>query len=247
MRNTMRNRMRNRMRTAPFGGTMRGCRAVAILLGLSLSLGLCVGCAPVKPPPSPGAAPEPPEFRGRSEQALPGAQTAQGGSCVLRPLKDVPRQRWDAVGMRMVAGELQAQVTPSHHLSYRPPAQECVLETLTLGEATAVVHYNPLEKGSSTLLYRIELTRPGGSRSEVLVLYSGIASFVSGQPLFHVSEERDGLIAWYAMYSSEPSYAVIVELLRQIASGSARPLMSVRWPPGAKKPQIVSFDRQRLK
>jgi hypothetical protein len=132
-------------------------------------------------------------------------------------------------------------------LKYAPPKAHCIVETFPAGEASVAAGYSPWEKGISTLLYRFTVSRPEGP-SEILVLYSGLASLMAGGGLvFHVSEERQGVVSWYAMYAQEPAYPDVKALAERIARGEAKPLMAVTWPKGAKEGEIVAFDSKRLK
>lgn len=66
--------------------------------------------------------------------------------------------------------------------------------------------------------------RRADANSEVLVVYSGIAAAIAGNgPVVHVSEKRDAIISWYAMYRDESTY------------------------PAVKEGELVSFDFKRLK
>ncbi|MFL6602845.1 MAG: hypothetical protein ACJ8R9_16155 [Steroidobacteraceae bacterium] len=177
------------------------------------------------------------------------ATTISPKTCESHPTeKGKSRQRFDSLALMVVAGELEAQGEAAFHLKYDAPSADCALETFTVGDTVATVHYNPWEKGPSTLHYRIELANPKGN-TEVLVLYSGTSALVAhgGGYVFHVSEERDGVISWYAMFRDEPAYSAVKALVEQIANGSTKPLMAVRWPTGAKEAQVVAFDNKRLK
>jgi len=169
-------------------------------------------------------------------------------TCESRPAeKGKSQQRFDAVALMVVANELETQGEAAFHLHYDAPSAECMLETFAVGDVVAKVHYNPWEKGTSTLHYRIELARPHGN-TEVLVLHSGISAMASGGGyMFHVSEERDGVISWYAMFRNVPAYSEVKTLVEQIANGSATPLLAVRWPAGAKEAEVIAYDSQRLK
>jgi hypothetical protein len=145
-----------------------------------------------------------------------------------------------------VARELESQGEANFRLKYAAPTTECLVETFTISDATVTARYNAWEKGPSTLLYRFSADRPTG-KSDVLVLYSGTASLLKGGYVFHVSEENDGIISWYAMFSDDPPYPVIKALVEQIVSGTAKPLLAVRWPKGAKESELVAFDDKRLK
>jgi hypothetical protein len=168
-------------------------------------------------------------------------------TCASPPtLKGKARLRFESTPLMAVAGELESQGEANFHLHYAAPAAECVLESFAVSEATVTARYNPWEKGLSTLHYRFLVDRPTG-KSEVLVLYSGAASFLKGGYIFHVSEEKDGVISWYAMFGEEPAYPAVKALVEQIVSGAAKPLLAVRWPKGAKEGELVAFDDKRLR
>src|ERR1700722_3880463 len=160
--------------------------------------------------------------------------------------KAKPRLRFESTPLMAVAGELESQGEANFHLHYAAPAAECVLETFTVSDATVTARYNPWEKGLSTLHYRFFVNRPTG-KSDVLVLYSGTASFLKGGYIFHVSEEKDGVISWYAMFGDDPPYQAVRALVEQIVGGTAKPLLAVRWPKGAKEGELVAFDDKRLR
>ena len=169
-------------------------------------------------------------------------------ACTTGPaLKGKARERRDSVALMTVAGILESQGESDFHLKYSPPARECLVESFAVTDASIIATYNSLEKGDSTLNYRFKVDRPTDD-SEILVLYSGMAGLVSGGGyVLHVSEERQGVISWYAMFKEEPPYSAVKELVTAIAQGSAAPLMAVRWPTGAKEGEIVAYDSKRLK
>ncbi len=160
--------------------------------------------------------------------------------------KGKARLRFESGPLMAVAGELESQGEANFHLKYAAPAAECVVETFAVSDATVTARYNAWEKGLSTLLYRFSVDRPSGE-TEVLVIYSGTASFLKGGYIFHVSDEKDGVISWYAMFGDEPPYFAVKALVEQIIGGTAKPLLAVRWPKGAKEGELVAFDDKRLK
>jgi hypothetical protein len=160
--------------------------------------------------------------------------------------KGKARLRFESTPLMAVAGELESQGEANFHLKYATPAAECVVETFPVSDATVTSRYNVWEKGFSTLLYRFSVDRPTG-KTEVLVIYSGTASFLKGGYVFHVSDEKDGIISWYAMFGDDPPYPVVKALVEQIVGGTAKPLLAVRWPTGAKGGELVAFDDKRLK
>lgn len=170
-------------------------------------------------------------------------------ACAEAPAgKGRARERFETKALMAIAQELQAQGEADFHLKYARPAALCLVETFSVGDTLIAAEASPAVKSLSTLLYRFHVAGPGG-RSEVLVLYSGMAALAAGggDLVFHVSEERDGVISWYAMYGNEPGYEHVRPLVERIVSGRARPLMAVTWPKGAKEAGIVELDRARLK
>lgn len=168
-------------------------------------------------------------------------------TCASPPTaKGKVRLRFESTPLMAVAGELESQGEANFHLKYAAPTTECLVETFTVSDATVTARYNAWEKGLSTLLYRFSVDRPTG-KSDVLVLYNGTASLLKGGYVFHVSEEKDGIISWYAMFGDDPPYPVIKALVEQIVSGTAKPLLAVGWPKGAKEGELVAFDEKRLK
>ena len=156
-------------------------------------------------------------------------------------------ERRDAASLVLVANELESQGEAKFHLEYSAPSTECVLESFDVKDVKVTATYNAPEKGLSTLSYRFKIQRPGVT-TEVLVLSSGMAAIFAGAgPVFHLSEERGGAISWYAMYKREPPYQAVRALVEQIITGEAKPLMAVRWPPGAKEAELLAYDTKRLK
>ena len=157
------------------------------------------------------------------------------------------KQRFESTSLMLVVNELEAQGEAYFHLKYADPKAECVIEVFERSDAKVTATYNAFEKGPSTLNYRFAIDRPGGE-TNVLVLYSGTASLVGGGGyLFHVSEEKNGVIAWYAMFRDPPAYPIVKVLVERILDGTAKPLLAVRWPKGAKEAEVMAFDAKRLK
>lgn len=155
-------------------------------------------------------------------------------------------ERLDGAALMLVATELEKQGGADFHLKYAKPAILCVADTFQAGGTTVTAAYSPWQKGLSTLLYRLTFARADGP-GEILVLYSGTASLLAGGGLmFHVSEERQGVISWYAMFREEPSLADVKALAERIVQHRAKPLLAVRWPAGAKEGEIVAADGDRL-
>jgi hypothetical protein len=163
------------------------------------------------------------------------------------PAKAKAKERFDLVTFMIVANILESQGEANFHLEYSNPSSHCIVETFSVEGTSVSAGYSPWEKGLSTLVYRFSVSRPSGN-SEILVLYSGTATFTADDGLvFHVSEERQGIISWYAMYRDEPAYADVKALVEKIVRGEAKPLLAVTWPKGAKEGEIVALDGQRLK
>ena len=163
------------------------------------------------------------------------------------PAKAKAKERFDLVTFMTVARILESQGESNFQLKYSNPSSHCIVETFSVEGTSVSAGYSPWEKGPSTLVYRFSVSRPSGN-SEILVLYSGMASLTAGDGLvFHVSEERQGIISWYAMFRDEPAFADVKALVEKIVRGDAKPLLAVTWPKGAKEGEIVALDGQRLK
>jgi hypothetical protein len=146
----------------------------------------------------------------------------------------------------VVAGELEAQGEKDFRLKYAVPDSECLVERFDLADGKVNAIFSPWAKGPQTLLYRFVAGTPEEPR-EVLVLYSGTVGLALKGQAFHVTEKRAGIVSFYAMFKEEPTYQATKELATSILSGSAKPLLAVRWPEGAKEGEIVAFDSSRLK
>lgn len=162
------------------------------------------------------------------------------------PTKGKSRQRFDLTAFMVVAGILESQGEKNFRLIYDPPNDECLIERMDLSGQEVKAIYNPWEKGTQTLLYRFVTGASSDSR-EVLVLYSGMVGFVAKGYGFHVTETRNGVVSFYAMFKEEPTYQAVKGLAADILSGSAKPLLAVRWPEGAKEGEVVAFDSSKLK
>lgn len=176
------------------------------------------------------------------------AESGDVPTCSSMPsTKGASKPRYDLQSLMMVALELETQGESDFHLKYAVPKSSCVVETFAVDSLQVKAIFTPFEKDLSSLLYRFVVSRPDGP-SEILVIYSGVAAiFVNKGPVFHVSEERDGVISWYMMYREEPTYAAAKAIATEIVAERASPLMAVRWPRGAKEGSIVALDKKRLK
>ena len=171
-----------------------------------------------------------------------------GSQCAeAPPMKGKARERYEAAALMIVAKLLESQGEANFHLQYAKPASHCIVETFSIGEASVAAGYSPWVKGLSTLLYRFTVSRLN-ERSEILVLYDGMAAVMAGGGLmFHVSEERHGVVSWYGMFAEEPAYPDVKTLVDRIVQGDAKPLLAVTWPKGAKEGEVVAYDTKRLK
>lgn len=170
-------------------------------------------------------------------------------ACAEAPVvKGRARERFESSLLMALASELQSQGEANFHLRYAKPSKLCLVETFAIGDTLVAAEYSPFARSLSTLLYRFSVARPDGN-SELLFLYSGMAALAAGggDHVFHVSEERQGIISWYAIYANEPGYEHARALAERIVRGQARPLMAVTWPKGAREGAIVEFDATRLK
>lgn len=167
--------------------------------------------------------------------------------CKAAPLaKGKSRQRFDGTAFMVAVTELESQGEKNFRLEYDPPAAECLVERFDVAGREVSAIYNPWEKGLQTLLYRFVARTPEGPR-EVLVLYSGPVGFVMKGQVFHVTETLGGVISFYAMFKEQPTYQAAKDIAAAIFSGSAKPLLAVRWPEGGKEPMIVAYDGDKLK
>ncbi|MCV2360388.1 hypothetical protein LNV08_15535 [Paucibacter sp. TC2R-5] len=180
---------------------------------------------------------------GTAVNAAPG-----GGGCTdAPPEKAKASERFESSTLFIVAKELESQGEKNFHLKHSTPSSHCIVETFLVGDVAVSAGYSPWEKGLSTLLYEFSVSRPDGA-SEIQVLYSGTAGVLGGAGfVFHVSEERQGIISWYAMFNGEPAFADVKALVEKIVRGDAKPLLAVTWREGAKEGDVVAFDTQRLK
>lgn len=140
---------------------------------------------------------------------------------------------------------LEAQGEAKFHPTFAPPASQCLFEKFDAGASPVEAIYSPLEKGEHTLHWRFTTAAP--EPREILVIYEGMASLIAKKDVFFVVEERKGNISYYAMFREQPTYAALKPVTTGILDGSAAPLATVRWPPGAKEPLIDAYDSKRLK
>ena len=191
--------------------------AIRVLLALLCLGGTAVAAEPVAP-----CDPKPPEGR-------------------------ASREGFRFTPLMAVANQLEKQGEHHFHLQYAPPATECDAGAFTAGEATITMHRATGPHDGASLAWRLVVARADGP-TEILAIYDPIGTLLNDEkPFFHVSEERAGVISWYALYDEEPSASTVRTLATHIVEGSAKPLFSVTWEPGKIEGTIVAFDSKRLK
>jgi len=142
---------------------------------------------------------------------------------------------------------LEKQGEAEFRPKYAAPASACLLEKFDVAGTAVNAIYTPFEKGDHTLNYRFTAGTAEEAR-EILVVYDGNASLTYKKgDVFQVVEKRRADISFYAMFRDQPTYAALKPIVTSIIDGSAKPLVTVRWPPGAKEPVIDAFDTKRLK
>jgi hypothetical protein len=142
---------------------------------------------------------------------------------------------------------LEKQGEAEFRPKYAAPASACLLEKFDVAGTSVNALYTPFEKGEHTLHYRFT-AQSGEEAREILVVYDGDASLTYKKgDVFQVVENRKGDISCYEMFRDQPTYGVVKAIFTSIIDGSAKPLVTVRWPPGAKEPVIDAFDTKRLK
>jgi hypothetical protein len=140
---------------------------------------------------------------------------------------------------------LEAEGEAKFHPAFAAPAQQCLFQTFEVAGSMIEAILSPFEAGENTLHWRF--AAGGAEPRAVFVIYDGMASLIAKKTMFFVVEERGGKIDYYAMFRDQPTFAALKPLVSGIFDGSAKPLASVRWPPGAKEPEIEAYDGGRLK
>ena len=162
-------------------------------------------------------------------------------------VKSKSRQLFEGQTLMFNLLSLEAQGEANFHPQYVPPASQCVFEKFEVAGSMVQAIHSPFEKGESTLHWRF--SAGGAEPRELLVIYDGLASFMAKKDslVFFVVEERKGNISYYAMFRDQPTYAALKPIAISILDGSAKPLATVRWPPGEKEAVIEAYDGKRLK
>jgi hypothetical protein len=179
-----------------------------------------------------------------------GAQQAEGAIPACAGVTDIKSKSrpLNHLGTLMVSLLiLEKQGEAEFRPKYAPPASQCLLEKFDVAGTSVNAIYTPFAKGDLTLHYRFT-AQSGEEAREILVVYDGLASLTYNKgDVFQVVEKRKGDISYYAMFRDQPTYAVVKPIVTAIIDGSAKPLTTVRWPPGAKEPVIDAYDSKRLK
>jgi hypothetical protein len=176
------------------------------------------------------------------------AHAAEPAVCVdAADIKSKSRLYFDGSILMVNLLGLQAQGEAEFRPKYPAPSSECVRERFDSAGFAVAAMQSPFEKGVLTLRNRFVAVSAAESR-EIIVVYDGMASAMAKKnDIFLVTETRAGKVSHYAMFRDEPTYAALKPLVVGILDGSAQPLATVRWPPGAKEPVIDAFDSKRLK
>ena len=158
--------------------------------------------------------------------------------------KSKSRQLFDGSALMVGPSSLEAQGEARFHPTFAPPASQCLFEKFDAGSSPVEAIYSPFEKGEHTLHWRF-FAAP--EPREIVVIYDAMASLIARRDVFFVVEERKPNIHYYAMFREQPTYVALKPIVTGILDGSAAPLATVRWPPGAKEPVIDAYDSKRLK
>jgi len=161
-------------------------------------------------------------------------------------IKSKSRQEFDSTVLLQVSGMLENQGPTSFDVAYEAPKSACEVESFDNAGSQVSIVRSPWKKGDATLLYRIVVKSPAEQR-EFLVVYDGIVSNVAKEDCFHVSEKRNGMVSWYAVFKDQPTYAAVKALVVGILTDDAKPLLAVKWSADSKDLQQVVYDHSRLK
>jgi hypothetical protein len=179
---------------------------------------------------------------------LVAAARADVAECAGIPdVKAGARELKKSTPLMVSLSQLEKQGESNFRPNFAEPETRCVRERFDVAGVPVSVEYSPFTKGDTTLHYRV-LAGSGEAAREILVVYDGLASLMEKKGLvFFVIENRKGNISYYSMFRDQPAYADLKPVFISILDGSAKPLATVRWPPGAKEPVIDAFDLKRLK
>lgn len=183
--------------------------------------------------------------------AMAGAQASTFADDAIEACVNLPSGRKaplvkDGASYMIVATMLEQQGRGKLRPEYDAPESLCAAGNFEVGSIQVDAYYAGFQKGAQTLLYLFE-TR-GAEPREILVLYSGMLSFMQGEgSKFHVSETRGDHVDIYAIYDREPPYAQARALVEDILAGSQQPLIAAEWQEGEDELIITVYDDDRLK
>ena len=161
-------------------------------------------------------------------------------------VKSKSRQEFDSTIFLQVSGILENQGAGSFDVAYEAPKSVCEVESFDNAGSQVTILHSPWKKADATLLYRVLIKSPAEQR-EILVVYDGIVANVAKEDCFHVSEKRNGVVSWYAIYKDQPTYTVVKGLVTAILADQAKPLLAVKWSADGKELEQVTYDNSRLK
>lgn len=130
-------------------------------------------------------------------------------------------------------------------LQYAKPKSPVSESKQTLGGFETLIKKYDFEKGQQTLLFLIE-AKKGKEKRRLLVLYSGLLSYMAGTEgfYFYLAEEYEKSIRYYAMFNSEPSLAEVTMVAEQALANPDSALIATKW--AGKESEIFIYDGDRL-
>jgi len=176
----------------------------------------------------------------------PAATTAAIADCTgVTEAKSKSRQTDDLQTFMFTAVSLENRGEARFHAQYITPPSECVFGKFDAGATPVEAIYSPVVEDLQTTHWRFHV--PGAQPRDIIVFYDGNASLMSKKTIFQVVEERDGSILFYSMFRDRPTYEALKPLVTSIIDGSLKPVVGLRWPPGAKEPLMDAYDIKRYK
>lgn len=148
--------------------------------------------------------------------------------------------------MMMIVAVLESQGKENLQPKFDLPQAQCLVDDFDSAVGPVQPIYSPWTTGMQTLHYQFRLGEGEGQRT-FLVLYNGIASFMTGDKVFYVTETFQGETKFYAAYKSQPRYQELKKLILGILDGSQDSLIEVDWPEGSKELVINKYDSKWFK
>ena len=174
------------------------------------------------------------------------AEPAAIADCAgVTEVKSKSRQTDDLQTFMFTAVSLENRGEAKFHAQIEKPASECVFGRFEVGAAPVEAIYSPFAEGLQTTHWRFHAA--GAEPRDIIVFYDANASLMTKKTIFQVVEERNGSILCYAMFRDHPTYDALRPLVTSIIDGSLKPVVGLRWPPGAKEPVMDAFDVKRWK